>query len=77
MDSNLATIPETDEESENAVSKAQGNPSPVAAMGPPPSPGYPVLRHGGTMRYLQSLQDMGPYSTGSDHSGQMGLLSHQ
>ena len=35
MDCKLATIPETDEESENAVSKAQGNPSPVAAMGPP------------------------------------------
>ena len=48
MDCKLATIPETDEESENAVPKAQGNPSPVAAMGPPPSPGHPVLRHGGT-----------------------------
>ena len=50
MDSKLATIPETDEESENAVPKAQGNPSPVAAMGPPPNPGHPVLRCGGTMR---------------------------
>ena len=50
MDFKLATIPETDEESENAVPKAQGNPSPVAAIGPPPSPGHPVMRHGGTMR---------------------------
>ena len=50
MDSKLATIPETDEESENAVPKAQGNPSPVDAMGPPPIPGHPVLRYGGTMR---------------------------
>ena len=50
MDSKLATIPETDEESENAVPKAQGNLSPVAAMGPPSSPGHPVLRHGGTTR---------------------------
>ena len=48
MDCKLATKPETDEESENAVPKAQGNPSLVAAMGPPPSPGHPVLRHGGT-----------------------------
>ena len=52
VDSKLATIPETDEESENAVSKAQENPSPVAAMGHPPSPGHPVLRHGGTTRVL-------------------------
>ena len=50
MDCQLATLPETDEESENAVRKAQGNPFPVAAMGPCPSPGHPVLRYGGTMR---------------------------
>ena len=50
MDSKLATIPETDEESENAVPKAQGNPSPVAAMGPPLSPGHLMLRCGGTTR---------------------------
>ena len=50
MSCKLATIPETDEESENAVPKAQGNPSPVAAMGPPPSPGHPVLRCGRTTR---------------------------
>ena len=52
MNSKLATIPETNEESENAVPKAQGNPSLVATMGPLPSPGHPVLRHGGTMRVL-------------------------
>ena len=33
MDSKLVTIPETDEESENAVPKAHENPSPVTAMG--------------------------------------------
>ena len=46
MDSKLATIPKTNEESENAVPKAQGNPS-------------PVLRHGGTMRLPPELAGYG------------------
>ena len=59
MDSKLATILKTDEESENAVPKAQGNSSPVPAMGPPPSPGHPVLRHGGATSSDQIMSNTG------------------